>query len=118
MVVAARHEKRMRWLVSALMPVLLGATAGAHLRASVAYAGPTHRVSEAEAQRTGLDLRVTPEEVEIYVDGKKRGTAGELTFIATRPGTHEVRLVRGGDELQVDIVVKKNQVVQFTYEFE
>ena len=71
-----------------------------------------------KSDETGLKLAVTPADVQVFIDGKERGTAGDLSFIALEPGTHTLRLVRGGDEFEAEIPLKRGQIVEFSYEFE
>lgn len=82
--------------------------------ASEAHAADTVRKSK----KTGIDFQISPGDVEIHLDGKKIGTAADVSFRATKPGTHNVRLVRGGDEFEVELPVKRGQVVSFAYDFE
>jgi hypothetical protein len=70
------------------------------------------------SDETGLKLAVEPADVKVFIDGRERGTAGELSFIALDPGTHTLRLVRGGDEFEAEIPLKRGQIVEFRYDFE
>jgi len=78
----------------------------------------TEKSPRAKAAKTGLRFDVTPADVQVFIDGEEHGTAGELDFVRTRPGTYNVRLVRGGDEFEADIPVEKGQVVEVQYSFE
>ncbi|MBK6683430.1 MAG: PEGA domain-containing protein [Deltaproteobacteria bacterium] len=99
-----------RWLVFALSTTLmLGAPMFAE-RPAIAKDAP--KVS------TGIEWKVTPSAVVVYLDGKKLGEAGNLTVTETKPGKHEIKLVNGGDETEIEIKVNKGQVLQFSYDFE
>lgn len=88
--------------------------------AFLALAGPmspSGLVHAAETARTGVEFAVEPGSVQIEVDDKVVGLAKDVSFVKLAPGRHKVRLVRGGDEIQLELQVSKDQVVQFTYEF-
>jgi len=71
----------------------------------------------AQEVRTGVEFSVVPGSVQIEVDGKAVGVAKAVGFVKLAPGRHKVRLVRGGDEIELELEVRKDQVIQFTYEF-
>jgi hypothetical protein len=71
----------------------------------------------AEEARTGVEFSVEPGSVRIEVDDKALGLAKDVNFVKLPPGRHKVRLARGGDEVNLELEVRKGQVVQFTYEF-
>lgn len=73
---------------------------------------------KAPAGGTGIEWHVEPEGVEIYLNGKKIGEAGRISFTPTKPGKHAVRLVRVKDETEIDVEVKKGQTLKFTFKFE
>ncbi|MBI4820878.1 MAG: hypothetical protein HY791_31730 [Deltaproteobacteria bacterium] len=95
------------------LPVALSLLAGG----SVAVAGPEKAPATKKAA-TGIEWVVAPKEVVIYLDGKKIGTAGDLSVTETRPGKHEVRLVHGEDETEMDVNVEKGKVLRFEFAFE
>ena len=66
---------------------------------------------------TGIQWQVAPEKVEIFVDGKKIGVAGELRVTSVKPGKHAIRLVNGLDETEFEVSVKKGQLVPLQFEF-
>jgi hypothetical protein len=70
--------------------------------------------------RTQITFEVTPPSAVVYVDGKKHGEAGKLTTVgvAVSAGTHAIRLVHGGDEMEADVNVKAGQSLNFRYIFE
>lgn len=70
------------------------------------------------ALKTGIEWKVTPASVEIYLGKKKLGTAGKLTFTKVRAGRHQVRLVKGGDETEMEVRVVKNQTLRFAFAFD
>lgn len=76
--------------------------------------GPERKRSD----KTGIQVAVTPADVEVFVDDEKRGAAGDLSFIALKPGAHTLRLVRGGDEVEAEISIERGQVVEFRYDFD
>lgn len=96
----------MSWVLAACLTVF---------SVAVAPAEPTGVA--ADEVKTGIEFNVKPASAKIFVDGKQIGTAGEVSFVKTKPGRHNVRLVRNGDETEIDLEVGKGQVVQFTYEF-
>jgi hypothetical protein len=69
------------------------------------------------AAKTGIEWKVTPGHVVIWLDGKKLGDAGSLTFTETAAGKHAVKLTKGGDETEMEVKVSKGQVVKFEFEF-
>lgn len=77
---------------------------------------PVKKAKKAKA-KTGIHWTVSPGTVEIFVDGKRVGTAKSLDVTKTKPGMHTVRLVNGEDETEFDVMVKKGQVVELRYEF-
>jgi hypothetical protein len=81
---------------------------------SIAVAADTHQVQG----KTGISWQVSPDEVVIYLDDKKVGTAGGLKFSDAKPGKHTVKLMRGKDETEMDVVVKKGEALNFIYQFE
>lgn len=101
----------------ALVAALTGSSAALSAMAAPTTGAP-EPVTSAPEVKTGIKLTVRPAEVQVFLDGKERGTAGELSFIPTGPGRYGLRLVHGGDELEVEVVVKKAQVVEFAYDFE
>jgi len=95
-------------LTTALGAAALGSIAG------IAVAADTHEVQG----KTGISWQVSPDEVVIYLDDKKVGTAGSLKFSDAKPGKHTVKLMRGKDETEMDVVVKKGEALNFIYQFE
>lgn len=80
---------------------------------------PAKKKKDAPARKgTGIAWHVEPAGVEIYLDGKKIGVAGELEWTASTPGRHTVRLVNGGDETEMDVGLKKGQTLKFTFVFD
>jgi hypothetical protein len=73
---------------------------------------------EAPKVGTGIEWKVTPSSVIIWLDGKKLGEAGSATVTEAKPGKHTIKLVNGGDETEIEIKVNKGQVLQFAYDFE
>jgi hypothetical protein len=67
--------------------------------------------------KTGISWKVAPANVVIFVDGKKVGEAGALQFTETKPGKHAVKLTKGKDETEMEVSVKKGEVVNFEFEF-
>jgi hypothetical protein len=99
------------WVLALSLLFLLGGT--------VAWApGPTPEpVKKSKRVKTAIAWKVTPADVVIFLDGKKLGTAGDIKETRTRPGMHAVKLVRGGDETEMDVKVNKGHVLTFTFEF-
>jgi hypothetical protein len=93
-----------RTLIFTFFAILFGATAFAKPKDK----GPA---------KTGIEWKVAPAHVVIFLDGKKIGEAGALTFSETKPGKHAVRLVKGGDETEMEVKVNKGEVVKFEFEF-
>ncbi len=94
------------------------ALAATSVTAAVAN-GPDAPVVEAVQEgKTGITWEVQPAEVVIYLDEKRIGTAGDLKFTEAKPGKHTVKLMRGKDETEMEISVKKGQALKFIYQFE
>ena len=70
--------------------------------------------------RTQITFEVTPPSATVFVDGKKHGEAGKLTTVgvAVSAGTHAIKLVNKGDEIEADVNVKAGQSLNFRYVFE
>jgi hypothetical protein len=70
--------------------------------------------------RTQITFEVTPPTTTVYVDSKKCGEAGKLTTmgVAVSAGTHAIKLVHGGDEMEADVNVKAGTSLNFRYVFE
>lgn len=79
----------------------------------VAAAAPT----QAKKRTTGIEWKVTPGSVEIFVDGKRLGTARELGRTRHRPGRHTVVLRRGGDEEEFEVKLIKGLTLRLQYSF-
>lgn len=92
-------------------------TALAIAAAVPALADPTPVKKGAAKVKTGIHWTVAPDTVEIFVDGKRVGTAKSLDVTTTKPGMHAVKLVNGEDETEFDVMVKKGQIVELRYEF-
>ena len=85
----------------------------AHLEAPPATAVRT----KAKKQPTGIAWKVTPGSVEIFVDGKRLGTARELGRTRHRPGRHTIVLRRGGDEEEFEVKLIKGLTLRLEYSF-
>jgi hypothetical protein len=68
--------------------------------------------------KTGIQWSVTPAEAVVFLDGKKLGSAGDLTFTKASPGKHTIRITKGGDEQEMEVKVVKGQVLQVTFSFD
>lgn len=69
------------------------------------------------AKKTQLLLEVKPESVVIYVDGKRKGTAGKVRTVKVTPGTHLIKLVNGRDVHEEPVTVKSGQSLTWKMEF-
>ncbi len=67
--------------------------------------------------QTGIQWKVAPAAVIVYLDGKKLGQASTLDITETKAGMHQIRLVNGEDETEFDVKVATGQVLTVTYEF-
>jgi hypothetical protein len=74
-------------------------------------------VAKAPRTKTGIEFSVSPGSVSIYIDDRKVGAAADVRFVPTKPGLHTVKLQRGEDTTELQLQVKKGEVVQFNYEF-
>jgi hypothetical protein len=72
---------------------------------------------KAAVVKTGIEWKVVPSHVVVWLNGKKLGEAGSLKVTETKPGKHAVKLTRGGDETEMEVSVKKGEVVKFEFEF-
>ncbi len=107
-----------RFILSSLTTIALSAGLVTSVQAAppMAPAQP-QPVKKGSKAPTGFRWNISPSNVEIYVDGKKLGTAKHLKVSKTKPGMHTVRLVNGEDETEFDVKVKKGQLVKLSYEF-
>lgn len=119
--------KRTRILQALAAGIAAFGLAGASAPAAAGPAAPTPvaekkgappaKAAPAKAPSTGISWKVDPSTVIVFLDGKKLGEAGKLKFSDTRPGRHAVKLVKGQDETETEVVVKKGEVVEFKFEF-
>ena len=90
------------------------------LAALPTLAGPSQPASTKKAQnKTGIEWNVSPANVLVFLDGKKLGSAGDLTGKLTKadPGKHTIKLTKDGDEQEMDVKVVKGQVLRIDFEF-
>ena len=73
--------------------------------------------TKAKKRPTGIEWKVTPGSVEIFVDGKRLGTARELNRTRHRPGRHTIVLRRGGDEEEFEVRLIKGLTLRLEYSF-
>jgi hypothetical protein len=68
---------------------------------------------------TRIRFEVKPPAAVIYVDGKRRGTAGEKPFLVTvTPGRHQIKVTYKKDSSEEPLVAKKGETTNWKYEFE
>jgi hypothetical protein len=68
---------------------------------------------------TRIRFEVKPPAAVIYLDGKRRGTAGEKPFLVTvTPGRHQVKVTYKKDSSEEPVVAKKGETLNWKYEFE
>lgn len=67
---------------------------------------------------SALKFEVAPKATVIYVDGRKKGSAGKVHKVRVKPGKHDVRLVFNKDETEFEINVQKAQEIVVKYAFE
>ncbi|MCX7942944.1 MAG: hypothetical protein N2746_00310 [Deltaproteobacteria bacterium] len=73
----------------------------------------------AKSVKTGIKFEVIPAENTIaFIDGKKIGEITKIDVVPVKPGRHTIKLVHNKDEVEVDVVVVKNQILNFKYAFE
>lgn len=103
-----------RIILSCLTAFTLSAGLGA-----ATYAAPNTPVPVKKGAEitTGIHWKISPDTVEVYLDGKKIGTAKHLEVTKTKPGMHAIKLVNGEDETEFDVMIKKGQVVELRHEF-
>ena len=73
--------------------------------------------AKAKKRPTGIQWKVTPASVEVFVDGKRLGTAGELVRTRHRPGRHTIVLKRKGDEEEFEVKLIKGLTLRLEYSF-
>lgn len=98
---------------SMIRRLLLAATVGLFISAGwvTADGAPRGRKS------TRIQFEVTPPSVQIFLDGRRLGAASEVGDVRVKPGRRVVRLVRGGDETELELQVSRGRTVRFAYEF-
>ena len=105
-------------LALALTTTILVSEARAQSKAGLLVGPNSDRSEEVKKEiGTGIRWKVTPPNVVVFLDGKRLGEAGELKFTETKPGTHKIKLVKGGDETESEVPVKKGQAIKFVYDF-
>ncbi|MEL6183160.1 MAG: hypothetical protein AAFU79_00955 [Myxococcota bacterium] len=98
--------------VSALvLSLVLAGGALAASDASRAEAAPRSR------KATRIHFEVTPPAVAIFLDGRRLGLAREVEAVRVKPGRRVVRLVRDGDETEVELAVTRGRTVRFAFDF-
>ena len=65
-----------------------------------------------------LTIDVSPEGVEIKVDGKKAGTSGKLIVMKLKAGKHLVRLSHKGDAHEEEVALKAGEKKTYQWAFE
>ena len=59
--------------------------------------------------KTELIVKVKPETVVIWVDGKKLGTAKKTYTLKVKPGAHQIKVQNNKDTSEETVVVKKGE---------
>lgn len=90
-------------------------TAAASLPQPVWAAKPKKAAAPKEGTVT---WKVSPDNVVIYVDGKKIGTASKAKPSKLKAGQHIIKLVWGKDEAEEPFTVEAGKDIQFEYTFE
>jgi hypothetical protein len=68
---------------------------------------------------TRIRFEVKPPAAVIYLDGKRRGTAGDKPFLVTvTPGKHQIKVTYKKDSSEEPVSVKKGETMNWKYEFE
>jgi hypothetical protein len=93
--------------------------AGGPIAISGPVAEPSQPVAAKKEGKTGIEWAVSPSDAIVFLDGKKLGEAGKLEGKVTsaNPGKHSIKLVKGGDEQEMDVKVTKGQVVRVEFSF-
>lgn len=106
-----------RTILSCLTAFVLSAGLASAVYALPQDAHPVKKGSKSKKVKTGIHWTISPNTVEIYLDGKREGIAKDVEYTKTKPGMHSVRLVNGEDETEFDVMIKKGQIVQLRHEF-
>lgn len=70
-----------------------------------------------KSKPTRIQFEVTPPAVAIFLDGRRLGLAREVDAVRVKPGRRVVRLVRDGDETEVELAVSRGRTVRFAFDF-
>ncbi len=106
-----------RTILSCLTAFVLSAGLASAVYAVPEGAHPVKKGARSKATKTGIHWKISPNTVEIFVDGKRVGIAKDVERTHTKPGMHTIRLVNGEDETEFDVMIKKGQVVELRHEF-
>ncbi|MBN1655771.1 MAG: PEGA domain-containing protein [Deltaproteobacteria bacterium] len=73
-------------------------------------------VLEAEKTETGFSLDSLPSQAEVFLDGKKLEQKTPVRLVDLSPGTHEIRIEKGGEYIPwvTRIQVPENQVLELS----
>lgn len=99
--------------------LLVGAPLSPALASQPNHSGqPGQLAPEAVAKgaKTGINWKITPGEVMIFLDGKRIGKADQARFTACKAGKHTVRLVKGEDETELEVKVPDKQVLELNFD--
>ena len=76
-------------------------------------------LTAAPAGPTTLIIEVSPEDVVVMVDGKKKGTGAKpITIKNINPGRHTIKVSRKGEGHEEDVDIKKGEKKTWKWAFE
>jgi hypothetical protein len=109
---------RLSWILVALVSLATATALAEPSRTAAEQGGETVSTKKAQT-KTGIQWNVSPANALVYLDGKKLGSAGDLTGKITKadPGKHTIKLTKGGDEQEMEVKVVKGQVLRIDFEF-
>ena len=87
---------------------------------ALALASPstaTTRTPVSATRSTGIEFQVTPPSVVIFLDGRRLGSADKVSHVPTKPGRRVVRLKRGPDETEMELLLTRGKTLKFAYDF-
>jgi hypothetical protein len=67
---------------------------------------------------TTLTIEVSPEDTQVFVDGKKKGTGAKAVTMPIKPGKHVIKVSRKGEGHEEDIEVKAGEKKTWKWAFE
>lgn len=101
-----------------VLSALLGLGLTASTPTSAAPSGAAPQPVVKRKAKTRIEFAVTPASVVIFLDGERLGAAADVGVVPAKPGRRVVRLERGEDTTEMEVILARGKKLRFAYEFE